>query len=73
MEIDSEAPTPMFLRYSMWIGETERRVERERSSGRPSWLRAGMTGTGTAFTSVINLRRLRRYSSRAWAGMSVAG
>lgn len=27
IEIDSEAPTPMFFRYSMWIGETERRID----------------------------------------------
>jgi hypothetical protein len=34
-EIDIDARTPMFLRYSMWIGETLRSVEYVRSSGRP--------------------------------------
>ena len=34
-EIDIEARTPMFPRYSTWIGETLRSVEYVRSSGCP--------------------------------------
>ena len=33
--MDIDAVTPMLARYSMWIGETLRRLAWERSSGRP--------------------------------------
>ena len=43
--------TPMFFRYSMWIGDTERSIDSDRSSGSPFSSRCGTIGTGTAFTS----------------------
>ncbi|SDY37341.1 hypothetical protein SAMN05661080_03264 [Modestobacter sp. DSM 44400] len=46
-EIDIEARTPMFCRYSQWIGETLRNVEYVRSSGRPMTGRStGSSGAG---------------------------
>jgi hypothetical protein len=59
IEIDMEAFTPIFLRYSMWIGETARSIESERSSGRPFSSSCGTIGTGSASTLVMTRRRLR--------------
>ena len=71
--LDSEAPTPMFLRYSIWIGETARRELMLRSSGSPSIDTPGSIGTGWASTSAMMRKRLRTYSARAWSGMSDRG
>ena len=60
IEIDSEAATPMLARYSMWIGETARSTDSDRSSGAPRSSRAGMIGTGVAPTSAMIRNRLRR-------------
>ena len=47
IEIEAEAPTPMFRRYSQCTGDTERRAAKLRSSGRPSkGLSVGSIGTG---------------------------
>jgi len=46
-EIDIDARTPMFCRYSTWIGETLRSVEKVRSSGSPvEGTSTGRSGTG---------------------------
>ena len=49
---------PMFLRYSMWIGDTLRRVLIERLSGCPA-MTAGSIATGTAETSGMMRSQLR--------------
>ena len=42
-----DADTPMFFRYSMWIGDTERSVEWVRSIGLPvAGLSTGTIGDG---------------------------
>ena len=41
-EIDSEAHTPMFERYSMWTGETDRSTDIDRSMGCPPRSSSGM-------------------------------
>ncbi len=46
-EIDIDARTPMFCRYSMWMGETLRSVACVRSSGVPlAGSVVGTMGTG---------------------------
>ncbi len=59
IEIDIDAPTPIFLRYSMWIGDTARSTDSDRSSGMPDSSSAGTMPTGVAFTSVMMRSRLR--------------
>ena len=73
IEIDSEARTPMLRRYSIWIGETERSVDRLRSIGSPPNCLPGSTGTGVSLTLAMIRRRLRRYRARACWGMSLLG
>jgi hypothetical protein len=47
-EIDIDARTPMFCRYSTWMGETLRSVEYVRSRGCPVAGRStGSSGAGT--------------------------
>ena len=73
-ETDIDATTPMLARYSRCTGDTLRRVEAPRSSGRPSsGLRSGTSGTGAYRASGMRRSQFRRYSARACAGMSLAG
>ena len=53
MLIDMDAVTPMFRRYSRWIGETARRVLSDRSTGFPSPLVSGRIGETASFTSLM--------------------
>ena len=73
MTIDTliDAPTPMFFRYSMWIGETLRSTAWLMSSGSASG--APSSGTMVSLTSMIERSVFSTYRRRAWAGMSEAG
>ena len=51
MEMDREASTPMFRRDSIWMGETARSTDSDRSSGWPLSSSPGRTGTGTLLMS----------------------
>jgi hypothetical protein len=50
----------MLRRYSIWIGETERRMESDWSSAIPPASSVGRIGTGAAVTSAITRNTLRR-------------
>ena len=59
IEMESEAPTPMLRRYSIWIGDTARVTHSDMSSAAPAGSSAGMTGTGGALMSAITRKMLR--------------
>ena len=46
IEIDSDAATPIFCRYSQWIGDTERSCANDMSIGSALELSGGNKGTG---------------------------
>ena len=56
---DMDARTPMLRKYSMWIGDTERNTDSDRSNGWPCSSTCGSSGTGVDSMSVITLKRLR--------------
>jgi hypothetical protein len=73
-EATSVPVTPMLRRYSIWIGESDRRYAIDMSRSAPVvGDRRGSTGTGTYPVSASTRTRLRRYSSRARCGMSEDG
>ena len=70
--MDIEAWTPMFRKYSRWIGDTLRNTEKLRSSGAAP--ASAATSREAAYSrSGMNRSQFLVYSSRAWRGMSDAG